>query len=117
MKGNPILITAQTEAERFIEWLERYNHHRNYSNLGQALLSWCSADGGVFRLDCDYAQFLQMIIAILLKSKGSLRVGVDVGKNMYRELPIPTSFEGWIPDQGDFFAALRQAIRDATRQV
>lgn len=110
------MITAQTEAERFIDWLERYNHHRSYSNLGQALLSWCSADEGIFRLDCDYAQFLQMVIAVLLKSKASLRVGVDVDNNKFRELLIPSSFEGWLPDQGDFFAVLRQAISDAKRQ-
>jgi hypothetical protein len=109
------MIAAQTEAERFIDWLERYNHHGNYSNLGQALLSWCTADGGIFRLDCDYAQFLQMVIAVLLKAKGTLRVGIDVSEEKYEELPLPTSFEGWLPDQGDFFAALRQAISDARR--
>lgn len=103
------MIAAQTEAKRFIHWLEKYNHHGGYDNLGQALHSWCIADDGVSRLGFDYAQFLQMIVAVLVTVKGSLRVGIDVGANEYTNLALPTVFDGWLPDRNDFQIAVEQA--------
>lgn len=110
------MIAAQTEAKRFINWLKKYNHHGGYDNLGQALHSWCVADGGVNRLGFDYAQFLQMVIAVLVTAKGSLRVGIDVGTNKYEDLAPPTAFDGWLPDRDDFQAAVEETkARQAER--
>ncbi len=110
------MIAAQTEAKRFINWLEKYNHHGGYDNLGQALHSWCTADAGVSRLGFDYAQFLQMVIAVLATAKDSLRVGIDVGSNGYKDLALPTAFDGWLPDRDDFQAAVEETkIRQAQR--
>ena len=111
------MITAQIEAKRFINWLEKYNHRGGYLNLGEALLSWCVADQGIFRLNCDYEKFLQMVIVILMLPKKPLIIKIDASEGgesgQLGEIQIPTSFEGCIPDKEDFFDALREAVRRA----
>lgn len=102
------MIAAQIEAKRFVNWLEKYNHHGGYDNLGQALHSWCVADNGISRLGFDYAQFLQMVIAVLVTEKSSLRVGIEVSANEYKDLALPTAFDGWLPDRDDFQAAAEE---------
>ena len=105
------MIAAQTEAKRFINWLEKYNHHGGYENLGQALHSWCVADDGTSRLGSDYAQFLQMVVAVLVTAKDALRVGIDVSTNQYTDLPLPNAFDGWLPDREDFQVAVEETKR------
>ncbi|HCD36820.1 MAG TPA: hypothetical protein DEQ23_07365 [Chlorobium sp.] len=117
------MITAQIEAKRFIGWLAKYNHQGGFDNLGQALHRWCVVDRGVTRLDCDYAQFLQMVVAVLVTAKDSLRVGIDVNANEYRDLSLPKAFDGWLPDRYDFQAAVAEAkmlqseMHERTRQA
>ena len=98
------IVVAQTEAHRFINWLEKYNHYSNYKHIGQAMLSWLTADGGASRLGYDYTNFLQMVIAVIVIAKGTLRVRISDGK--YYDLNLPTSFEGWLPDRDDFQIAV-----------
>ena len=108
------MIAAQTEAKRFIRWLEKYNHHEGYDNLGQAIHSWCVADDGLRRLGFDYAQLLQMVTAVLVTAKSPLRVGTHANK--HESLNLPTAFDGWLPDRDDCAAAIEEIkARDASR--
>lgn len=74
-----------------------------------------SAGSGVERLRSDYAMFLQMVIVVLVTVKGPLRVGIDVSKNEYAEICLPTDFKGWLPDREDFLAAVEETQRHAAR--
>jgi len=105
------MISAKTEAKKFIGWLERYNHPGGYEDIGEAMYQWLVADRGATRLGFDYATFMQMVVAVLVTAKGPLRVGVDVGQEKYGELPLPTSFGGWLPDRDDFQIAVDEAKR------
>jgi len=100
------MIFAQKEAKRFVQWLEKYNHHSVYENVGFALLEWLVCDRGGERLD-NYEVFLKLVIALLVTESGTLKVGTNVSLGEYMEITMPTNLAGWLPDKEDFYATLR----------
>ena len=110
------MISARRESKRFIGWLERYNHPDGYENIGMALHSWLVEDDGATRLGFEYAMFLQLVIYILVTENGPFRVGIDVANDKYKDIALPTSFDGWLPDRDDFQCAVEECkIRHARR--
>ena len=109
------MIVAKTEAKKFINWLERFNHTGGYENRGEALNAWLVSDHGAARVGFDYATFMQMVAATLVIAKDPLRVGLDVSQNKYEELALPVSFDGWLPDREDFQITVEEAKRRSKR--
>jgi hypothetical protein len=53
---------AKIGIKSFVHWLKKYNHNDSYSNVGEALISWCINNHGAETLGFNYEIFLQMVI-------------------------------------------------------